>query len=91
MVFIGEILLTSGMEDKMKNILKRAFWEHSDCSAEFYRQLENIELDNDDLCYLFRVKIRGKYLFGIVRAHSIKHASCLVTGKIAWAVKDLLN
>jgi len=82
----GEILLTSGVEENMKNVIKRAFWEHVKTSAEFYRELES-----DEGCYLFRVIIRGKFLVGIVRAQSVKHASCLVTGNIAWAIKDLLN
>ena len=86
--------MTSGIENPEISVaLKRYFWSQMNYFTDVYCKLENKELfidENEETKYLFHVILRAKHIFGIVRADSVKEASCIVTGRLAWAIKDLL-
>ena len=66
-----------------KETLYRAFWRAETHTRSFYEQLTNEEI-------LFRVRIRGKFLLGLVKAETIAEASFIVSGMISWSIKDIL-
>ena len=68
--------------------VKKTFWKFSNKHDEFYRLLEN--KDEELKLYVFRVYLRGKLLTGIIEGNSVKHVASLVTGQMAWSLKDIL-
>ena len=86
----GELLFATGTKDQnILSLVKACFWRNQNTSSEFYRNISPTS-DQFEKSFLFRIQIRGKFLVGVVQCQSVKHASAVVTGKIAWAVKDLL-
>ena len=87
--------MTSGIKNRaLISALKRHFWERMNCNTDVYSNLEEKELfieEEKENKYLFHVILRAKHIFGIVKAESVKEASCIVTGRLAWAIKDLLS
>ena len=75
-------ILTSEIGATHREELFRAFWTNESNTKSFYKKTgENV---------LFRVRVRAKFLLGLVRAASVSEASFIVSGKISWAIKDIL-
>ena len=75
-------ILTSEIDETHREELYRAFWANESNTKSFYKKTgENV---------LFRVRVRAKFLLGLVRADTVSEASFIVSGKISWAIKDIL-
>ena len=75
-------ILTSEIDETDREELYRAFWSNESNTKSFYKKSgENV---------LFRVRVRAKFLLGLVRATTVSEASFIVSGKISWAIKDIL-